>query len=59
MSSQAASARSSRSVNVNGRFFMWSNEVVEKPLQDIAPVMHMLQDFDIEIFRSEMRDGPL
>jgi hypothetical protein len=36
-----------------------ANEVVEKPLQDIAPVMHMLQDFDIEIFRSEMRDGPL
>ena len=36
-----------------------SNEAVEKPSQDIAPVMHMLQDFDIDILRSEVRDGPL
>jgi hypothetical protein len=35
------------------------NEDVEKVSGNIAPVMHMLQDFGIEIFRSEARDGPL
>jgi hypothetical protein len=35
-----------------------SNEGVEKLSRDIAPVLRMLQDRGIEIFRSEWCDGP-
>ena len=40
-----------RSVTLSVTHIKTPNEAVEKPLQDIAPVMHMLQDFDIDILR--------